>query len=53
MLAEIYIEALLVDKDLADQVWKAWDDGLIPDDLAARTWWCIVLNNESENDHFQ
>ncbi len=25
MLAEIYIEALLVDQELADQVWKAWD----------------------------
>ncbi len=25
MLTEIYIEALLVDEDLADQVWGAWD----------------------------
>ncbi len=25
MLTEIYIEALLVDEDLADQVWEAWD----------------------------
>jgi len=25
MLTEIYIEALLVDKNLADQVWAAWD----------------------------
>ncbi len=25
MLTEIYIEALLIDKDLADQVWEAWD----------------------------
>ncbi len=24
MLTEIYIEALLVDEELADQVWKAW-----------------------------
>jgi len=35
MLTEIYIEALLVDKDLADQVWELWDVGMIPDDLAA------------------
>jgi hypothetical protein len=27
MLTEIYIEALLVDEDLADQVWDAWDEG--------------------------
>jgi len=25
MLTEIYVEALLVDEELADQVWKAWD----------------------------
>ncbi len=35
MLAEIYIEALLVDEELADQVWEAWDKGEI-DDLAAK-----------------
>ena len=27
MLTEIYIETLLVDDDLADQVWEAWDAG--------------------------
>jgi hypothetical protein len=27
MLAEIYIEALLVDEEMADQVWEAWDAG--------------------------
>jgi len=25
MLTEIYIEALLVEEELADQVWEAWD----------------------------
>ena len=25
MLTEAYIEALLVDGELADQVWEAWD----------------------------
>ncbi len=34
MLTEIYIEALLVDEELADQVWEAWYSGEI-DDLAA------------------
>jgi len=29
MLTEIYIEALLVDEELADQVWEAWDVGEI------------------------
>ncbi len=27
MPTEIYIEALLFDKELADQVWEAWDKG--------------------------
>jgi len=27
MLIELYIEALLVDEELADQVWDAWDRG--------------------------
>ncbi len=31
MLTEIYIQALLVDEDLADQVWEAWDKGEIDD----------------------
>ncbi len=41
MLTEIYIEALLVDKEQADQVWEAWDAGEI-DDLSAWTAWLIV-----------
>jgi len=32
---ELYKEALLVDEQLADQVWELWDVGIIPDDLAA------------------
>ena len=31
MLTEIYTEALLVDDELADQVWEAWDKGEIDD----------------------
>ncbi len=27
MPTEIYMEALLVDEELADQVWEAWDKG--------------------------
>ena len=28
MLTEIYVEALLVDEELADQVWEAWSSFL-------------------------
>jgi len=27
MLTKVFIEALLVDEELADQVWEAWDAG--------------------------
>jgi len=43
MFAELYIEALLVDEVLADQVWGAWDAGLIDDQLAALEWHLISL----------
>ena len=42
MLTEAYIEALLVDKELADQVWEAWDAGRIPNELAAIAWLLLV-----------
>ncbi|VUX56180.1 protein of unknown function [uncultured Woeseiaceae bacterium] len=38
MLTEIYIEALLVDEELADLVWLAWDKGLISDRVAWLLW---------------
>ncbi len=41
MLTEIYIEALLVDDELADQVWKVWDAGEI-DDAVAYTAWILI-----------
>ena len=34
MLTEIYIEVLLVDEELADQIWEVWDAREI-DDLGA------------------
>ena len=36
MLTEFYIEALLVNEDLADQVWELLDRGVIDDELAVR-----------------
>jgi hypothetical protein len=41
-LTELYIESLLVDDDLADQVWYMWDVGVIDDELAAIAWLLIV-----------
>ncbi len=38
MLTCLYIEALLVDEDLADQVWEAWDAGEIDDFVAVCAW---------------
>ncbi len=43
MLTEIYIEALLADEKLADQVWEAWDAGEVDDQSAYIAWWHIVL----------
>jgi hypothetical protein len=42
MLTRVYIEALLVDEKLADQVWEAWDKAEI-DDQIARIAWMITL----------
>jgi hypothetical protein len=42
MLTRIYIEALLADEKLIDQVWAAWDQGEIGTYWAA--WgWCILI----------
>ncbi len=42
MLTEIYIEALLVDEELADQVWKAWDADETDDQVTWLAWWLIA-----------
>jgi hypothetical protein len=42
MLTNIYIEALLVDERLADQVWELWRTGLVSEDLAALAWWLVA-----------
>ena len=43
MLTDIYIEALLVDEEQADQVWEAWDEGEIDDRMAWLARWLISL----------
>ena len=42
MLTELYIEALLADEALADEVWALWDAGVITDDMAAWAWWLMA-----------
>ena len=42
MLCRMYVEALLVNEALADQVWEAWDKGEIDDQVAWRAWVLIV-----------
>ena len=42
MLIRLYIEALLVDEELADQVWEAWYRGEIDNPTALFAWWSIV-----------
>ena len=42
MFTEIYIEALLVDEEMADQVWEPWDAGLMNDLSAIRTWLAFI-----------
>ena len=42
MLCEAYIEALLVDEELADQVWEAWDKGEIDEGTVCLAWWWIA-----------
>ncbi len=42
MLTRVYIEALLVDEELADQVWEAWDKGEVDNQVALLAWWLIT-----------
>ena len=42
MLTEIYIDALLVDEELADQVWEAWDASEAIDQTACIGWMLIA-----------
>ncbi len=43
MLTEIYIEALLVDEELADQVWAAWDAADIDEATAFLLLWSVAI----------
>ncbi len=43
MLTKIYIEALLVNVDLADQVWELWQSGQAEDETACIAWMLIAM----------
>ncbi len=43
MFTRIYVEALLVDEELADQVWEAWDVGETDDETACIAWMLIAM----------
>jgi len=49
MLTEIYIEALLVDEELADHIWKAWDGSEINNLTAYLSWLAVVLSCPSKD----
>ena len=49
MLTEIYIEAILVDEGLADQVWEAWDKGEIDDQVAWFAWFLVSFSDAEES----
>lgn len=49
MLCSIYIEALLVNEDLADLVWEAWNAGELCDMAASRAWLSMVRLSSSEH----
>ena len=43
MLTEFYRSALLVDEELADQVWEAWNKAEIDDAVSRIAWMLIAM----------
>jgi len=43
MLAEVHIGVLLVDEELADQVWEAWDKAKIDNETASILWMLVAM----------
>jgi hypothetical protein len=46
MLAEIYVEAILADEELADFVWDDRNSRTIQDDHARLAWLCLASERE-------
>ncbi len=51
MFTQTYIEALLVDPDLADEVWTLWDAGAITDEVATIAWLLIRMSAFTNSGH--
>ena len=49
-MLEIYIEALLVDEELADLMWEAWNAGEI-DEATVFLMWLIVARSPPDKAH--
>lgn len=47
MLTEAYIEALLVNEEIADRVWGLWQSGTIDDQLAFLAWMITAASSPS------
>ena len=45
MLTRLYIEALIVDEELADQVYEAWEKGEIDDQTVCIAWVLIAVRS--------
>ena len=48
MFCRLYIEALLVDEEMADLVWEAWDARIVSDELACIAWWFVATSGAAE-----
>ena len=46
MRCRMYVEALLVDEELADQVWEAWHGGEMQTIDAVLIWLCIAATSQ-------
>jgi hypothetical protein len=44
MFERLFVEALLADEVLADQVWELWNAGVITDEIAMWAWGILALN---------
>ena len=51
MLTENHIETLLVDGELADQVWEAWDAGEADNETACIAWILIASVCSANDQH--
>jgi hypothetical protein len=49
VLTKIYIEVVLLDDGLADQVWETWDAVEIDDQVAWLVWWLIAGDRFTPN----